>query len=83
MSPYLNEDGDWWVPVKDHSYLAARHEVIMHISYEVPEEGTLRYMGKEKALLCDKHTADEIGPMCDDKCSRYEEAYHFMENRKW
>jgi len=80
----MNEDGDWWVPVEDvKSLIEARKMVLSCLNYSIPDEGTLPYKGKVTTLVCDKHTADEIGPCCTNECSRYVLAYHFIENRKW
>lgn len=80
--PYLNEDGDWWVPVEDApSFRAARGVVLDHLDYDVPYDGTLRYRGKERTNLCDGD--HEVGPECNATCSRYVLAYHFEEHRKW
>lgn len=82
--PYLNDDGDWWVPVEDvKSFREARNLVVNHLSYEIPEDGTLRYEGKKRTIVDDEHIADDIGPMCNATCSRSVIAYHFVENRKW
>jgi hypothetical protein len=81
--PYMNEDGDWWVKVEGHSFKQARHEILMCLGYDVPYDGTLVYKGKEKTFLCEEHSADEVGPMCNSTCSSVVLAYHFVENRKW
>jgi hypothetical protein len=39
----MNEDGDWWVAVEDvGSFAAARAFVLAHLSYDIPDDGTLR-----------------------------------------
>lgn len=82
--PYMNDDGDWWVPVDDvKSFREARNTVVNCLSYDIPEDGTLIYKGKFKTTVDDEHTADEIGPCCNATCSRNVLAYHFVENRKW
>lgn len=90
--PYMNEDGDWWVAVEDvTSFKEARNHVLNHLSYEIPEDGTLRYKGKERVRLCDapagEHTdasGEGLDPAnCDETCRRDALAYHFEENRKW
>lgn len=88
--PYMNEDGDWWVAVEDvASFALARNHVLMHLDYDVPEDGTLRYTGKEWTSLCEapagEHT-DSLGGLdpanCDATCRRDVLAYHFEENRR-
>ena len=80
----MNDDGDWWVPVEDvKSFKEARKKITDCLSYEIPEDGTLRYIGKEINIVCDKHTADEIPYFCNKACSRKVLCYHFLENRKW
>jgi hypothetical protein len=82
--PYMNEDGDWWVPVEDvKSFREARNTVVDCLSYDIPYDGTLIYKGQSKTLVCDEHIGEEVGPCCTSTCSRYVLCYHFLENRKW
>ena len=83
LGPYMNEDGDWWVEVEGKSFAEARREIVMCLSYDIPDDGTLVYKGKERSRLCDEHTGEDVGPMCNATCSRNVLAYHFEENRKW
>lgn len=80
VGPYMNEDGVWWVPTDGHSYHEARHEVVSCIQYAIPEEGTLRYKGKEMAWLDSEHEG-----WCDYDCptNRHVLAYRFEENPRW
>jgi hypothetical protein len=86
----MNEDGDWWVAVEDvPSFRAARDHVLAHLSFDIPSEGTLRYLGKQRTRLCDAPAGEHIDPlggldpaMCDETCRRDALAYHFEENRK-
>ena len=85
----MNEDGDWWVAVEDVGSLhEARAFVLAHLDYDVPEDGTLRYLGKMKTRLCDAPAGeheDSLGgldpALCDETCRRDALAYHFEENR--
>lgn len=82
--PYMNSDGDWWVPVADvPSFAAARAQILGCLSYEIPEEGTLVYKGKAQTIVDDVHTGEDVGPECEGDCSRRVLAYHFEENRRW
>jgi hypothetical protein len=87
--PYMNEDGDWWVATEDvASFREARAFVVAHLSYDIPADGTLQYVGKERTSLCDapagEHT-DSLGSLdpanCDATCRRDALAYHFQEHR--
>jgi hypothetical protein len=78
----MNEDGDWWVAVEDASFKEARGQILNCLSYEIPEDGTLVYKGKEMSTLC-QDLYHEVGPECDATCYRRTLAYHFVENRKW
>jgi hypothetical protein len=79
--PYMNEDGDWWVPIEDGTFREARVRVVGCLSYDIPGDGTLVYVGKTLSTLCD---ADhEVGPECDATCSRTVLAYYWKENRRW
>jgi len=89
--PYMNDDGDWWVAVEDvKSFREARNTVVGCLSYEIPEDGTLVYKGKERTRLCDAPAGEHqdvygnLDPAnCDNTCRRDVLAYHFEENRKW
>jgi len=89
--PYLNEDGDWYVAVEDvSSFREARHAVAICLSYDIPEDGTLRYVGKTRTRLCDAPAGEHDDPLggldpanCDETCRRDVLAYQFQENRKW
>ena len=78
--PYMNEDGDWWVPVDAGSFREARAEVVSCIQYSIPDDGTLRYKGKEMQWLDDEHEG-YCGPECPTNNKRL--AYHFVENPRW
>jgi hypothetical protein len=89
--PYMNEDGDWWVAVEDvTSFREARAVVVACLSYDIPEDGTLRYRGQTRTSCCEapagEHT-DAMGNLdpanCDATCRRDVLAYHFEENRQW
>lgn len=81
IGPYMNESGDWWVPVDLASFREARREVVMCLDYTIPEDGTLRYVGKTMAALDSEH---EFG-CTEGECptTRRMLAYHFEENRRW
>jgi hypothetical protein len=72
--PYMNEDGDWWVPVEGIAFRKAR-ELVLGCLYDVPR---LAYLGKEMQWLDSEH---EFG--CIDPCpsNRRVLAYHFEERR--
>lgn len=78
--PYMNEDGDWWVPVESMSFREARKEVVSCIQYTIPDEGTLVYVGKEMAWLDSEHEG-----YCESEClsNRHLLAWHFRENPRW
>ena len=80
LGPFLNEDGDWWVPATI-PYLKARNLVEGCLSYDIPFEGTLVYKGKVKTNLC--YEMHEDPAECNATCSRGTLAYHWEENRKW
>lgn len=87
----MNEDGDWWVAVEDvPSFRAARDTVVGCLSYDIPDDGTLRYLGKERTSLCDAPAGEHADPSggldpanCDATCRRDVLAYHFEERRLW
>jgi hypothetical protein len=84
--PYMNDDGDWWVAVEDApSFVSARGHVVGCLSYSIPEDGTLRYLGKVRTVLCEAayDSEHEVGASCDNECRRDVLAYHFEENRRW
>ena len=87
VGPYMNEDGDWWVPVEAEgahvSQRWAREVILGCLSYDIPEDGTLVYKGKVRTLICTAHPAHDVGPDCDSECSVLTEAWHFVENRRW
>ena len=74
--PYMNEDGDWWVPVEGIPFKKARAMVVACLC-DVPR---LAYLGKVMQYLDSEH---EFGCCSDDPCpfSRYVLAYHFEERR--
>ncbi len=76
IGPYMNEDGDWWVPVDGISFAKARAEIVSCLQYSVPEDGTLIYRGKEMAWLGGEDAFD----------TEHQEhilAWHFQENPRW
>lgn len=75
--PYMNESGDWWVPVEGASFRAARAEIVKCLDFTIPEGGRLVYRGKMMARLTDH----EYG--CDCGCATERLAFHFTENRRW
>lgn len=86
----MNEDGDWWVAVEDvKSYREARAHVVVHLMFDIPEDGTLRYLGKERTRLCEAPAGDHnaggaLDPsLCDETCRRDVLAYHFQENHRY
>lgn len=82
--PYMNDDGDWWVAVEDATFREARNEIVSCLSYDIPEDGTLRYVGKSRTNLCDSPAGEhEVGPSCSAECQRDVMAWHFVENRRW
>lgn len=80
IGPYMNEDGDWWVPVDAASFRTARAEIVSCIQFSIPGEGTLKYRGKETVWLDSEHEG-----YCGDECptNRHVLAWHFEENPKW
>lgn len=80
LGPYLNDDGDWWVPATI-PYRQARHIVEGCLSYDIPFEGTLVYEGKVRTNLCFEMHEDPAE--CHEGCSHWTLAYHWVENRKW
>jgi hypothetical protein len=80
LGPYLNDDGDWWVPATV-PYTQARDIVVGCLSYSIPEDGTLVYKGKVMTGLCTE--AHEDPAECDQTCYFRTLAYHWEENRKW
>jgi hypothetical protein len=72
IGPYMNEDGDWWVPVESASFKQARAEIVSHLQYSIPEGGTLIYRGKEMAWLGGEDTYDRDN-------QEYVLAWHFEE----
>ena len=74
LGPYMNEDGDWWVPVVGVSYRKARSLVRDCLDDDFP----LAYRGKEMAWLDSEHEG-----YCGTDCSsnRHLLAYHFEERR--
>jgi hypothetical protein len=75
IGPYMNGDGDWWVPVEAAGFKAARREIVSCLQYLVPEEGTLVYIGKEMAWLGGEGEEE-------DPDSHYVLAYHFEERER-
>lgn len=75
--PYMNEDGDWWVPVESMGFRDARAAVIGCLHYNVPEDGTLVYKGKEMQWLDTEHEG-YCGSDCPTNKKRL--AWHFVEN---
>ncbi len=80
LGPYLNEDGDWWVPATI-PYMKARGIVEGCLSYSIPDDGTLVYKGKVRTNLCYERHDDPAE--CYQGCSHWVLAYHWEENRKW
>lgn len=76
IGPYMNEDGDWWVPVDAASFKQARREIVSCLYYTIPDEGRLAYLGKTMAWLDSDHEGG-----CDTDCpsNRHVLAYHFEE----
>lgn len=79
IGPYMNEDGDWWVPATV-PFRRARAEIVSCVQYSIPEEGTLRYEGKQMQWLDSEHEG-----YCGEDCpmNRHVEAWHFVENPRW
>lgn len=75
--PYMNEDGDWWVPVEAMSYLAARRFVRGHL---YGDDNRLVYKGKEMAWLDSAHEAHPRDEECGT--SRHLLAWHFVEEER-
>jgi len=74
--PYMNEDGDWWVPIEGIPFKKARALVVGCLDDDFP----LAYIGKEMAWLDSEHEA-----YCDaDECpsNRHVLAWHFEERRR-
>lgn len=76
QGPYMNEDGEWWVPTASLGYLAARRLVKEHL-YDA-EMSVLRYLGRETVSLDPCHAAGD-GP-CD--VAETVEAWHFLEDER-
>jgi len=76
IGPYMNEDGDWWVPVEAASFRQARAEIVSCLSYSIPDDGTLVYRGKEKGWFGGEDPDDRERQV-------FLLAYHFQENRRW
>lgn len=77
--PYMNEDGDWWVPVEGHSLAQARALVLGCLYYSIPSEGRLAYLGREMAWLDSEHDPDSCGEDCES--NRRLLAWHFEERQ--
>lgn len=74
--PYMNDDGDWWVPVEGIPFLKARALVVALLD----DDCRLAYLGKERQWLDSEHE----GHYPDDgRCpsNRYVLAWHFEERR--
>ena len=80
LGPYLNDDGDWWVPATI-PYLLARRIVEGCLPYSIPDDGTLVYKGRVRTHLCQERHDDPAE--CGGDCSPAILAYHWEENRKW
>ncbi len=50
VGPYMNDDGDWWMPVDAWSWNDAQSEAA---SMARDSDGVTRYEGKADAHLCD------------------------------
>ena len=75
IGPYMNEDGDWWVPVEGVPFRKARAEVVSCLQFGVPEEGRLAYLGKEMAWLGGEDAYDTAH-------QEHVLAYHFEERHQ-
>jgi len=80
IGPYMNDDGDWWVPVDAASFRQARHEVVSCLQYSVPSDGHLAYIGKEKVWLDAEHEGHDDPAGCE--ASYHVLAYHFEERER-
>ena len=79
--PYMNGDGDWWVPVEGIPLSKARSLVVSCLSYSIPDDGRLSYEGKEMQWLDSEHEGhDDTG---DCPSNRRVLAWHFEERRDW
>ena len=74
--PYMNEDGDWWVPVEGIPFKKARALVVALLD----DDCRLAYLGKERQWLDSEH---EAGCCSDDPCpsNLHVLAWHFEERR--
>ena len=70
QGPYMNEDGDWWVPVEGTPFREARAAVIACM--DAPR---LAYLGK----VTERITEHEYGCNCEPSCYREVLCYHFEE----
>lgn len=82
--PYMNEDGDWWVPwVAVPRFRDARNMVVDHLDYSIPDEGTLVYVGRQMTWLDLAHEegCETEGPY---KCPEMvrTDCWRFLEHRK-
>ena len=70
--PYMNEDGDWWVPVEGIPFKRAR-ALVVGCLYDVPR---LAYLGKMMGWMDNEHEG-----YCEHDCpsNRYTLVYHFQE----
>jgi hypothetical protein len=82
IGPYMNESGDWWVPVDAASYREARAEVVSCIQYQIPEDGTLLYRGKETVWLDSEHEGHDGDDGEDCPSNRHVLAWHFEDNER-
>lgn len=75
--PYMNEDGDWWVPVEGIPFKRARALVVSCLDDDFP----LAYLGKERQWLDSEHEGhDDEEARCPSR--RHVLAYHFEERRR-
>jgi hypothetical protein len=75
VGPYMNEDGDWWVPVAGIAFRQARALVTGCL-----DDCRLAYLGKMMVWLDSEHAAGDCG---SEECPyrRHVLAYHFEERR--
>jgi hypothetical protein len=68
------------VPVQHANFREARRMIVGCLSYLIPDEGTLVYVGKKVCFLDSEHDGQ-----CDETCPTNKPtiAWLFQENRPW